>query len=427
MLRAAFFTLGCKVNQYETAALQRQFSEAGYEIVDVRDMAEVYVVNSCTVTSVGDKKSRQMLRRMRRKNPAAVVCLCGCFPQAFPDLAEKIPEADIIMGANNRSRLLSAVSERLGGGGRVIDIAAHAKDEKFENLIAGKFHSRTRAFIKIEDGCRRFCAYCIIPTARGFVRSKPLHELKSELEQLGAEGCAEVVLAGINLSCYGEDLNLRLIDAVKLACSIDGIGRVRLSSLEPELLTSGDISEMAKLKKLCPQFHLSLQSGCDATLKRMRRQYTTEEYGRIAEDLRAAFKNPALTTDIMVGFPGETDMEFSSSLEFCRKMGFAKAHVFAYSRRPGTLAADMPGQIPERQKRERSMAMTEATDDLRRIFLQSQIGKPADVLFETRRADGLWEGYSGNYTPVLTESEDDLNGKIITVIPSKAENDFCVV
>lgn len=426
-MRAAFFTLGCKVNQYETAALQQQFSAAGYEIVDADGDADVYVVNSCTVTASGDKKSRQALRRARRKNPAAVVCLCGCFPQAFPDIAKNIPEADIIMGAKDRSRLLAAVEEKLSGGGRVVDISPHVSGEKFEGMSAGKFYSRTRAFLKIEDGCTRFCAYCIIPAARGPVRSKPLDELKGDLESLAASGYREVVLAGINLSCYGRDLSLRLIDAVKLACGIGGISRVRLSSLEPELLSAEDILEMSKLPKLCPHFHLSLQSGCDATLKRMRRQYTTAEYSRIAENLRGAFENAAITTDIMVGFPGETDEEFARSIDFCKKTGFAKAHVFAYSPRGGTAAADMPGQIPELVKRERSKAMIAAANETRAVFLKNQLGKSAEILFESKRPDGYWEGYSKNYTPVLMRSGEDLCGKILNVTPTSVDGEYCII
>lgn len=425
-MRVAFFTLGCKVNSYETEALERRFAEAGYEIVGEDEKADVCVVNSCTVTSTGDSKSRQALRRMRRKNPDAVVCLCGCFPQAFPDSAAKVMEADVITGAKNRSNLLDSVERFIRTGVRVIEIAPHTEEEKFEDFGAGSFNSRTRAFIKIEDGCRRFCAYCIIPTARGPVRSKPLDKIRGELEELAAEGHAEAVLTGINLSCYGQDLGLRLIDALETACSIEGISRVRLSSLEPELLTGADIERMSKLEKLCPQFHLSLQSGCDATLKRMRRHYDTAGYRRIVEDLRAQFLNCAITTDIMVGFPGETAEEFSRSVEFCESIGFAKAHVFAYSKRAGTAAAEMPEQISEPVKRERSKLMINATDKSREEFLRSQLHVPSEVLFETKNRDGFWEGYSKNYTPVLMLSDDDLSGRLLTVVPTAVAGDFCI-
>lgn len=426
-MRAAFFTLGCKVNQYETAALERQFAEAGYEIVEADEKADVYVVNSCTVTATGDQKSRQMLRRMRRQNPGAVVCLCGCFPQAFPESAAEIIEADVIMGAKDRSRLLQAVQDYMDSGVRAVEISPHASVEEFEDLSAGSFHSRTRAFLKIEDGCRRFCAYCIIPTARGPVRSKPLADIRKELEVFASRGYTEAVLAGINLSCYGQDLGLGLIDALEAACAVEGIARVRLSSLEPELLTSGDIGRMSKLEKLCPHFHLSLQSGCDATLNRMRRHYDTAEYRRIAGDIRGRFENCALTTDVMVGFPGETEKEFSQSLDFCKSMGFAKTHVFAYSPRKGTAAAVMPDQIPNAVKRERSRLMIDAAEESRAVFLRAQLNIPAETLFETKNAGGFWEGYSRNYTPVLMRSDDDLGGKLLTVTPTAAAGVFCIV
>lgn len=425
LLRAAFYTLGCKVNQYETAALQEQFSNAGYEVVEPDELADVYVVNSCTVTDGGDKKSRQALRRMRRQNPAAVVCLCGCFPQAFPAEAGGIPEADVVMGAKRRGMLLGAVHKFLVDGERIVDVSPHGQTEEFEDLRAGRFISRTRAFLKIEDGCRRFCAYCIIPTARGPVRSKPPEEIRTELEALAEQGYREVVLAGVNLSCYGQDIGLRLIDAVRTACAVGGISRVRLSSLEPELLSRSDIAEMAKLEKLCPHFHLSLQSGCDKTLERMRRHYDTAEYRRIVENIRASFENAAITTDIMVGFPGETSGEFNRSLEFCRETGFARTHVFAYSKRPGTAAAEMPEQVQGRTKRERSRIMIEAAGETRADFLKTQVGKPAEILFETKRADGVWEGYSRNYTPVLLESNENLSGRILTVTLKSTDGEYC--
>jgi threonylcarbamoyladenosine tRNA methylthiotransferase MtaB len=423
-MKAAFFTLGCKVNQYETAALQRSFSEAGYEIISDETGADVYVVNSCTVTSSGDRKSLQRLRRLRRLNPGAVLCLCGCYPQAFPKEAEAILEADVVLGSKNRAFLLEAV-EQAKKGVRVVNIPAHEANERFEELNTGRMLARTRAFVKIEDGCDRFCAYCIIPAARGPVRSKPLAALEAELETL--RGCAEIVLTGVNLSCYGQDIGLRLIDAVRLACEAGGIERIRIGSLEPELLTRADIAEMASFKKLCPHFHLSLQSGSDAALARMGRVYSAAGYKKIAEDLRAHFPGAALTTDIMVGFPGETDAEFAESLAFCRKIAFAKMHVFSYSKRPGTAAAGMPGQITEAVKRQRSGAMQEAADELRRAFLQSQLNRPAKVLFDTRLPNGMWEGYTENYTPVRMAGYENLGGKILEVTPTGVDGEYCVV
>jgi threonylcarbamoyladenosine tRNA methylthiotransferase MtaB len=424
-MRVAFYTLGCKVNQYETAVMTQQFAAGGFDIVQPEEDADVYIVNSCTVTAHGDKKSRQMLRRFRRQNPAAVICLCGCFPQAFPAVADELPEADIIMGARRRDALFAAVRRRLAGEGRIVDIRPHEKGEAFESMQTSRMAERTRAFVKIEDGCERFCAYCIIPKARGPVRSKPLAELETELRELAANGYREVVLVGINLSSYGLDCGLRLLDAVRLACGVSGIERVRLGSLEPELLTDDDITALAILPKLCPQFHLSLQSGCDATLARMRRHYDTAEYRRIALSLRRVFPGCALTTDIMVGFPGETEEEHRLSLAFAEEIGFAKAHVFAFSPRPGTLAAGLPDPVSNADKLRRSREMIAATERSRLAFLQAQIGTVAEVLFETRE-DGLWRGYSTNYTPVVMASDEDLSGKIVAVSITGVEGDVCV-
>lgn len=422
-MRAAFFTLGCKVNQYETAVLMQKFAASGYDIVEPEQDADVYIINSCTVTAEGDRKTRQILRRFKRQNPSAVICLTGCFPQAFPDAAERIPEADVITGSKNRAGLLEAVASRLAGGQRVIDIQPHAKGDRFEAMrLEGSV--RTRAFVKIQDGCERYCAYCIIPTARGPVRSKPLDKLKSELEDLVESGYREIVLVGINLSTYGTDLGYTLLDALRMACSIPNLPRVRLGSLEPELMPSETIAEMASLPTLCPQFHLSLQSGCDATLKRMRRHYTTADYRRIVTELRAAFPNCAITTDIMVGFPGETDEEFSQSLAFAQEIAFAQAHVFAYSIRPGTLAAKMPNQITRQVKSERAAKMSATTLQTRRDFLAAQTGGESAVLFEVSSTN-LREGYTENYTPVNVYSEQDLSGKIHRVRLDSVKDDHC--
>lgn len=424
-MRAAFFTLGCKVNQYETAVLEQYFAAAGFDIVQPDNDADVYVINSCTVTAEGDRKSRQMLRRFRRQNPAAVTCLTGCFPQAFPDAASAIPEADIIMGSKNRKGLLEAVWLRMAGGERIIDIRPHQKGDAFEEMRADK-SSRTRAFVKIQDGCDRYCAYCIIPTARGHLRSKPLNELGEELRALAGSGYREVVLVGINLSCYGKDVSLRLMDAVKLACAIPGIERVRLGSLEPELLSPEDIGAMRALPKLCPQFHLSLQSGCDETLARMRRRYTAAEYRAIVRNLRAAFPDCAITTDIMVGFPGETPEEFERSCEFVQEIGFAKAHVFAYSQRPGTAAATMPDQVTKQEKTARAAKVAAITDEGRAAFLEAQMGKAAQVLVEQRLEQNRWEGYTKNYTPVIIRSDENIAGRILQVRLVSVEGDSCI-
>lgn len=424
-MRIAFYTLGCKVNQYETQILSQLFAADGYDIVSPDEIADVYVINSCTVTATGDKKTRQMLRHFKSQNPAAKVALTGCFPQAFPQAAEKLPEADILMGARGREELVKLVARCLATGERIVEIRPHERGEKFEKMSASGFAERTRAFVKIEDGCERYCSYCIIPTARGPVRSKPLDELAEELRDLAKSGYQEVVLVGINLSCYGKELGLRLIDAVEQACHTEGIERVRLGSLEPELLTDEDIERMASMPQMCPQFHLSLQSGCDATLKRMNRHYDTAEYTRITDSLRQHFKNCAITTDIMVGFPGEDEEEFSDSLAFAEKTAFAKVHVFAYSQRPGTRAATLPNQVPKAEKSSRSARMIALTGQTRAAFLQDQIGRTASVLFESHVKDGVYEGYSENYTPVHVRCDSDLRGKLLQVQITGANADFC--
>ena len=424
-MRAAFYTLGCKVNQYETQVLIQQFSAYGYDIVDSSDAADVYIINSCTVTASGDKKTRQMIHRMKRNSPGAVVALTGCFPQAFPEEAQKMEEVDILVGAGEKKKVLEYVNQYLRDGKRIVKITPHTKEERFEEMKADSFLERTRAFVKIQDGCEHYCSYCIIPYARGFNRSKSLEDLKLELYDLSAKGYKEVVLVGIDLSSYGKDIGCHLVDAVTLACTTEGIERVRLGSLEPLMLTDKNLEILASLPKFCPQFHLSLQSGCDATLKRMNRHYTAAEYESIVNNIRGVFDNPSVTTDMMVGFAGETPEDFEESLNFARKIGFAKVHVFAYSRRPGTAADRMPGQVPNKVKEERSRQLIEATNEARRRFLLTQVGRTEPVLFESKRLEDYYEGYTANYTPVHVQSPIPLFGKILSVKILEAGEDFC--
>ena len=420
MPKAAFSTLGCKVNQYETEVMQRQFEADGFEVVPDREPADVYVINSCTVTGEGDKKTKQLLRRLRRRSPGAVIALTGCFPQAFPEEAALIPEADVVTGARERAGVLDRVKQCLAARGHIVAVPPHEPGEPFEPMFADRFTEHTRAFVKIEDGCDRWCSYCIIPKARGPIRSKPLPELARELAALAANGYREAVLVGINLSSYGKESGaLRLAEAVSLACAVPGIERVRLGSLEPELLTVEDVNVLAELENFCPQFHLSLQSGCAATLRRMNRHYDPIDYERIVSLLRERFWDrpggASITTDIMVGFPGEDEDEFEESLAFVRRIGFARAHVFAYSPRAGTRAAEMENQVPPRVKEERSRRMLEAAAEARRGFMETQRGTVQDVLFETRRADGKYIGHTKNYTPVAAGSQADPRGKIVPV------------
>lgn len=425
-MRVGFHTLGCKVNQYETEILKSKFLKEGFDIVSDEDEADVYVINSCTVTASGDKKTRQILRRMKRQNPDAVVALTGCMPQAFPEEAKILTEAQVITGSCNREALVQNVKRALLTGERIVDIIPHTKGEKFEPMNAERFSEKTRAFVKIEDGCDRYCSYCIIPMARGPVRSKPMEELRQELTALAGNGYREIVLVGINLSSYGKDMGLRLVDAVELACGIDGVERVRLGSLEPELLLDEDIDRMAKQPKFCPQFHLSLQSGCDETLKRMNRHYDTAFYYDLVTKLRKRFEDCAITTDIMVGFAGETEEEFEKSLEFARKVGFSKAHVFAYSVRQGTRAASMPGQLDRKTKEERSRRMIEATNETRDCFLEAQVGRVYDVLFECTETEEGTEGYTKNYIPVFVKSQTPLSRRIFPVKITAASGDHCL-
>lgn len=424
-MKVSVITLGCKVNQYESQAMLEQLASAGFTACDSTVESDVVLINSCTVTSTSDHKVRQTLHRTRRGNPNAVIVLTGCMPQAFPELAAQLTDADVVLGNSNRHALVPDILQYLSSRQRIVDIVPHENTATFEKMQVEHFFERTRAFIKIEDGCNRFCSYCIIPYARGRVRSKPLEELREEVAQIAANGYREIVLTGINLSAYGQELGLHLCDAVETACRPDGIARVRLGSLEPEQLSADVIARLAKQKKLCPQFHLSLQSGCDATLQRMNRHYTTAEYRTIVQNLRAAFPDCSITTDIMVGFPGETEEEFSQSLAFAREIGFAKAHVFAYSRRPGTRANDAPHQITQRVKEERSRQMIAVTQQTKEAFFEKQLGCIAPVLFEQETAVNVYDGYTANYTPVRVSSAKDLRGQILPVRLTEADRDCC--
>ena len=417
MPRIALTTVGCKVNQYETEVLAELFRARGYEVVSPDAEAEVCLLNSCTVTSTGDQKTRQLLRRMKKRNPGAIAVLTGCFPQAFPEAAAAIPEADIVTGELARAKIPDLVERFFQTGERIVEIPEHKRGEEFESMQVTGLGSRTRAYVKIEDGCERYCSYCIIPKARGPIRSKPMEDIERELLSLAEAGYKEVVLVGINLSSYGKEIGLRLIDAVRLACSVPGIKRVRLGSLEPELLSDEDIHEMASFPTFCPQFHLALQSGCDRTLRSMNRHYDTAEYERIVRTIEKAFDGemPALTTDIMVGFPGETDEDFQVSADFAAKIGFARVHVFSYSRREGTPAAARPTQVAEPVKSLRSKEMIRVTDKTRTDFLDRMIGRIEKVLIESTKTPFGYEGYTANYTPVLVECGEEFVGRIVPV------------
>jgi len=414
-MRVAFHTLGCKVNQYETQAMRRILEKAGYETTEfsAEDAAcDALVINSCTVTGESDRKLRQLLRRFRRLLPPdAALVLTGCMPQAYPEQAAS-SEADIVLGNATRRELLPQLEAYFACRQRIVSVPPHTAT--YESLEIDAFQGRTRAFIKIQDGCNRFCSYCIIPYARGRVRSRAPEDIRAELERLVKNGYKEVVLVGINLTAYGQDCGLTIADAVDAACAVEGLERVRLGSLEPDFITDETIARLKVQPKLCPQFHLALQSGCDATLKRMNRHYTTAEYADLCRRLREHFPHCALTTDVMVGFPGETEEEFEDSCRFVESIGFSRVHVFAYSRRPGTVADRLPGQASNAKKSERSKKMIALCRDAAHSYAIDYVGKTVEVLLETPYPDGTVDGHTDTYLTVLTKT-DKCSGSVIHV------------
>lgn len=428
-MRVFFITFGCKVNIYETEIMKNIFRENGYAVSDSEKDCDFFVINSCTVTAYSDKKIRQTMHRLKRNYPQSVIVLTGCYAQAFKNEAEKIAEADIVTGTKNRKNICMLVNEYLNDKNKVVSICEYGNSDGFEDMINTSYSDKTRAFVKIQDGCNMFCSYCIIPYSRGRFRSKPMDRLKEEIKALSENGYKEIVLVGINLSFYGIEYGLRLVDAIEAVCDVEGIERVRLGSLEPEVISDEDIKRMSAQEKLCPQFHLSLQSGCDRTLKAMNRRYTSSEYKELVQKLRNSFAYCSVTTDIMVGFPDETEEDFYQSFEFVKLMEFSSAHVFPYSPRKGTPASEMDNQVPESIKTERAKLMTEAVELSKRKFLLSQTGNVYPVLFEKEKNDLEHHGYTPNYTKVkiLTKnSEKSLRRKVFYVKIVGLENDYCL-
>ena len=417
-------TQGCKVNHFDSDVISQCMISNGYEAAVAGDVPDIIIVNSCTVTENSDKKGFRILSKLRRDYPEAVVVLTGCYPQAFPDEADKNGNADIIVGNAAKEDIPKLVEEFLRSGKAECVCRNHGKvfDEPEEFS-----HSRnTRAYIKIEDGCDRFCSYCIIPKARGRVRSKGLERIAAEAKFHAEDGHREIVLTGINLSCYGTDIGLSLYDAVKAAADQPLIERVRLSSLEPELLTDELIGKLAEVDKLCPHFHLSLQSGCSSTLKRMNRHYSAEEYREIAERLRMAFPCCGITTDVMVGFAGETEEEFEQSVQFVKSIGFARVHVFTYSVRPGTRAAEMENQVSAEIKEHRYKVMSEIGESARGEFWRRNMGTVHKVLIERQTNPDFINGYTENYIPVRIYGGKAKRHDIIAVEITGVEKEFCV-
>ena len=424
-MKVAFYTLGCKVNQYETEAMREAFIKAGHTSVTEDAPFDAVVINSCTVTAESDRKTRQTVRRFRRERPDAIIILTGCMVQAFSSEAQALSEADIVAGNTDVEKIVSYAEKFALDGERIFSVSPHGKRERFNTPTLTDFAERTRAYMKIEDGCERFCTYCIIPTARGFVRSKPVEEIKAEAEKLADAGFSEIVLVGINLTSYGKGEDINLCDAVSAVCAVDGIKRVRLGSLEPDHMSDEMLKRLSEEEKFCPQFHLSLQSGCDETLKRMNRHYDTEFYRDLVLRIRKIFNNAAITTDIMVGFAGETEEEFNKSRLFAEEIGFAKVHIFAYSRRQGTVAYGLPNQVSRKEKAERSRLMNETAAKTEERFLTSQIGKICNILFETPE-DGYAVGYTENYSRVRVKSDNSFCGEIKPVKIISAEGTYCI-
>lgn len=410
--KAALHNLGCKVNAYETEAMGQLLEAAGYEIVDFTEKADVYVINTCSVTNVADKKSRQMLHRAKKRNPDSIVVAAGCYVQTKQEEARLDDAVDIIIGNNKKQDLISAIEafEKDRSHSEAVIEINHI--QPYESLHMTKTAEHTRAFIKVQDGCNQFCSYCIIPYARGRVRSRPFADVLDEVKTLAANGYQEIVLSGIHLSSYGVDIGETLLHLILEAAGIEGIKRIRLGSLEPGIVTEEFVSELAKTEKICPHFHLSLQSGCDHTLKRMNRAYTTEEYTRSCELLRNYFEHPAITTDVIVGFPGETEEEFLTTKAYLKEIHFYEMHVFKYSKREGTKAAVMPDQVPEQIKAERSEALLALAGEMSEEFRAHYIGREVEVLMEEPlfiEGRRYFAGYTKEYVKIALETEKDLS------------------
>ncbi len=403
-MKIAIYTLGCKVNQYETQAMETILTQQGHELVDFEEKADAYIINTCTVTAVSDKKSRQAIRRARRLNENAVVAVCGCYAQTTPEEVEAL-DVDLIYGTGDRMQFLDDVQKAVHGKQQVnVDDVMRRRD--FEFLPAGGMEERTRSMLKVEDGCVNFCTYCTIPYARGPVRSLPIDQAVSETKRLAVEGYQEIVLTGIEISSWGKDLKngLTLIDLIEAVCHAAPSMRIRLGSLEPRTITEEFCLRAKVLPNLCPHFHLSLQSGCDATLKRMNRKYDTARYLESCRLLRQHFELPAITTDLITGFPGETEEEFAQTLAFLEKADFASMHIFPYSRRSGTPAYSYPDQVPMVEKEARAHRAAQVAAQREQHYLSLHVGKILPVLFEEEK-DGLWRGHTPNYLEVRAEGD----------------------
>lgn len=424
--KAALHNLGCKVNAYETEAMQELLEDSGYEIVPFHEKADIYIINTCTVTNMADRKSRQMLHRARKMNPDAIVAACGCYVQEKPEVVADC--VDIVIGNNRKKEIVHILEEyEKGREGIRKDLVDIGHTREYEDLHLSRTAEHTRAYIKVQDGCNQFCSYCIIPYARGRVRSRSMESVRGEVETLAGNGYQEVVLTGIHLSSYGIDTGTDLLSLIRTVHEVAGIKRIRLGSLEPRIITEEFAEAIAGLPKMCPHFHLSLQSGCTETLKRMNRRYTAEEYYEKCELLRKYFRNPALTTDVIVGFPGETEEEFKASRDFIDKVDFYETHVFKYSRREGTKAAAMPDQVPEEEKTRRSNILLDLSRKKQAAYEQRLLGTTQEVLIEEeiRRNGEIYQvGHTREYVKIGIRTEEKLANRLVQI---EIENPFQII
>ena len=424
----SFYTLGCKVNQYETNAMEQQFIKNNYEIVENTQKADIYVINTCTVTNMAERKSRQMLRRVKEINPSAVLVVCGCYAQVAKNELEQIPEIDIILGINEKNEIVQIVENYMekmaeqNKKSQEAEIDDVSKQKEFLDFGDVTYTEKNRAVVKVQDGCNMFCSYCIIPYARGRIRSRKIESVVSEIKKIAKEEIKEVVITGIHVASYGKDFDnentskkIRLIDLLEAINKIDGIDRIRLSSLEPTIVDEEFATRLSKLDKICDHFHLSLQSGCDETLKRMNRKYTTQIYRDAVATLRKYYPEASFTTDVIVGFPDETDEEFAKTYEFLKEIDFYRLHVFKYSPRRGTVAEKMPNQIDGNKKEERSNKLIELSNSTENKHNQSYIGKTVKVLFEEFE-DGFFKGHTTNYMMVKVAGEEEQSDKFVNKI-----------
>lgn len=419
--RVALHSLGCKVNAYETDAMQQMLEEAGYEIVPFLPGADIYIINTCTVTNIADRKSRQMLHKAKKMNPEAIVVAAGCYVQSGGEKITEDLSIDLVIGNNKKKELIQILEDYRKEHRKERNVLDISHVQEYEELEIQKTAEHTRAYIKVQDGCNQFCTYCIIPYARGRIRSRDKEDVLTEVKRLAAGGYQEIVLTGIHLSSYGKDKKEKeetLLSLIQAVHQVEGIQRIRLGSLEPGIVTEEFAAELSRLPKVCPHFHLSMQSGCDETLKRMNRRYTSEEYYQGCSILRKYYHNPAITTDIIAGFPGETEEEFRKTKDFVERVDFYETHVFKYSKREGTKAAVMPDQIPEQIKAERSQILLEMNQRHKRLFEEKFIGQDTEVLFEEkieRNGEVWWVGHSREYLRIAIRTETNLTNRMLSV------------